>query len=569
MHGVSRGVGNGNLFFTSHVDENSVSTSSIEEQSKSNPQAHFKYNNLNKLAEQEEIVRLDQEDAFFVITTHPAEQKAKTGNGHNFEWKLHISVNPDQLSEAFDLAAPIISKYCFLFKVTNQGKVESERFKQGTQITIPLEGQEGPVISPEDTEKMMWEIHQVFSENNIGKGKKPDSDAETISPYFSMRNDKIIFTLHKHKVSYIPAFCIGKNFNPANNPNPFSHLLSSEVKPFDAFEHFQSFEADLAGSNVSREYMYYQTLQACVREYTIFDEMDEKSQQEFILQFALNNGENSDAEIVQLLKHNYKNNPAMLLMVKQSFSLMLAFEADGGLSQSIFNSYVVSAQFSTQNPLDPSFKKLMHKLETHSAQTIKEYRLVRNETVPTLLHLLQLSSQEIIKDSSKEELITYIQKGNFYDAEAALEKLEWNYGKEEYKKLLHENESIPAVQIALAKIYKSEDSETSDKYLLNVLQSDTAKYLDLWRSDPKKCIGILMKHHNLEQLQAMSQSGNPIAMLTLVCIYIRDLFPGDLPGIEKFANAPKDFVEAKKYIAILRLNPLHAEVVAAFDSLLK
>ena len=60
-----------------------------------------------------------------------------------YGWKLHISVHSEDIQKAFQPAAPIISQYCYCFKVLNTAQTERIandcRLSVGAQITIPLE----------------------------------------------------------------------------------------------------------------------------------------------------------------------------------------------------------------------------------------------------------------------------------------------------------------------------------------------------------------------------------------------------------------------------------------------
>ena len=170
-----------------------------------------------------------------------------------------------------------------------------------------------------------------------------------------MRNDKAV-KLSLGKTVYMAANAIGKNYNPTNHPNPFSHLLSSEVQPFDPLAHFQLFECELADWKVVREFLFCSTLNSYLREYTTLDAMDEKTRHEFILQYCFGNGDKLDA---QFLKEPYRNNPEILLAVKYALSLIVIGKVDDSCSCSAYHNHVIQSAFSAQYPFDNSFKKFL------------------------------------------------------------------------------------------------------------------------------------------------------------------------------------------------------------------
>lgn len=185
-------------------------------------------------------------------------------------WKLHLSICPDDLSKAYDIAAPIISRYCKVFKVARQSyfakRAPKSRFYFGAQITIYLEENGRPVMSAEQAAKMIAEVDSALKSAGIGVGIRPESDAPIIaSEYFSLRNDKCDFrwlanrvastetvphdkyddmwvktTDSKEYISYLKAKFIGKSFNPTNVFNPFAVLIAPQPE-FDLTKHFDSF----------------------------------------------------------------------------------------------------------------------------------------------------------------------------------------------------------------------------------------------------------------------------------------------------------------------------------------
>jgi len=515
---------------------------------------------LNGLVQQNEIVRFDQGRAFFVIT-HPELAQHKSENSLSLGWRLHISVHPDDLKQAFNLAAPIISQYCSCFKVTNPEEITSERFTQGAQITIPLEVQKKWDVTPENAEKMMKEIHQAFVTQGIRTGQKPGSDAATVSDYFSMRNDKVVL-LSLGEVHYLPAKMIGKNFNPTNNPNPFSHLLSAEVQSFDPLAHFQSFECELADWDVSREPLFNFTMTSYVREHTIFDSMSKKERDEFILQFCLENGEKLDA---QFLKEPYRDNPEILSAVKCALSIIVIEEGDRSWTSSAFHHHVTQSAFSTRYPLDNSFQKFLVILEDYSKEKMRE---INDPSKLSLMDQGKVIAKKALKNLTEEELIPFIQTGHPYQAKAALEKLEQNSEHEKYIQILHDNDTVPAVQHTLAKVYKGyqfDDPEKSETYYLKAMLSTASNCLE-------PDFEILLKHQSFDQLLELHKGGIHAASLLLAGIYMRDVLSNksnNRLSFEKFAGAPIDHVLAKECVSKVQSNPLYEREVRDLIGLLK
>ena len=547
-------IGTGNVFPVNHSDQSAVLKGSIEEQWKNNPQELFNYDNLNDLVQQGEIVRFHQDHAFFVIT-HPERARCTSKNSCLLGWKLHISVHPDDVKRAFNLAAPIISRYCSCFKVTNPEVITNERLTQGAQITIPMEAQEDEWrVTPENAEKMVKDIEQTFSGQGIRAGEKPESDAATVSTYFSMRNDKIV-QLSSNETGYIPAELTGKNFNPTNSPNSYSHLLSPETQTsFDPLEHFHAFEPAWADSqNVLIEPFFILTMISYVREYTLFDSMDNKARDEFILRFCFDNGEKLDADF---LKEPYRNNPEILQAVKCALSISIIQNADPCWWNDGFHHHVTQSAFSAHYPFDNSFRKFLIFLEDYSKEKMQEF------TEPEKISLIDqgyIIVEKMLENCSREELVSFLQKGHFYLSQAALKQLKNNCLDERYVQILHENDSLPAVQLVLANSY---DEEKSEGYYLQAMLSTASNWI-------KPDLEILLKHQSFAQLVALSENGNHAATFAIAVFYMRDALPNARVLFEQFTDAPIDHDLAKKCLAQLHSNPLYDSEVKHLHALLK
>jgi|GEM_PF-4919574 len=557
MLGVNNGGTTESLFPINASDPSCFSTSSIEEQWKNNPQELLQYKNLRTLVHESDVVRCEQGGAFFSII-HPSKVDEWFGKS-TLGWKLHISVAPTDHEKAFNLAAPIISRYLPYFKVTNPKNVHGDRLSFGMQITIYLQENGKNIIPPEDVKKMVQEIDQVFLENKIQPGTISSSDAQMISPYFSMRNDKAEISFIENMVEYLPANEVGGNFNPLNGSNPFCDLLIPTTTSFDPYEHFLSFDADSGQlNNVNKTILFFFTLFACVREYTIFDTLDEESQQKLLFQCCIENSEKIEA---QFFKEPCRNNPGIRLAVKQAASLLMMSS-----SRELYD-YVAEVKLSAQHSGDNSFKKLLMDLEAH----FKENKPVFHSSV-SLADVFKQCAEKLIDKLPENELISVIQKGHFHHSLAALERLgaapSWNYknepyeafeekarlSQEEFKKFLNENDAVPAVQLKLAIMYENEDQKKSEEYFLKAALSEAANYL--FFGEP------LMKVFNScskERLQELSLSGNSIATIHLILLHAGDIFNHNPPKDSAVINPNIDHHLAKEYCKKIQSNLMYSD----------
>lgn len=339
------------------------------------------YENLPMLALQQRTTRLTGNGAFFCITQCSKIDEA-TPEEYYLGWKLHISIAND-LPKAFDCIAQIVIGYGFFFKVINLANRNiDDRFKEGTQITIPLEELQYPVQSQDNVGRMMQEIEQVLQQHQIYPGKIPDSDALTFSPYFSMRNDKKPSLLAMSAIEYIPAITAGKNPNPGNCVNPFKDLLGSPGKPFDTYQHFLLFDVNKQDHRILS--CFQVTLLSCLNEYTIFEIMNDQDRREFALQYCAQNGGNLNAEF---LKSDYKNNPQVLLAVQQAFSLIFVHEVDSSWVKGRYYDYVNSAQLSKVYRYDDSYRQFIIMIEQHAQEQSKWCHFNHGEQKRSLMDL--------------------------------------------------------------------------------------------------------------------------------------------------------------------------------------
>lgn len=403
----------------------------IEDQWEKSPGTLLKYSNLNNLVIKRQVVELDQNGAFYVIT-HPAYvEKAKIGS-NSLGWKLHISIDSNQLEEGYDAIVAIISRYCFHFKVTNPVYVEGDRLIHGAQITLYLEYKEEPTIVPNDLEKMIREVDQALDEKGIAPGQLPDSDASTFSPYCTLRSDKSKLILLRQTFDYVPSWNTGRNFNPCNHPNPFATLLRDPVDTFDPASHLLTFfEFTDEGVKVKDSHFYYM-LSSLVREYTLFDAMDEEAQEQFVFESCLTRANNINA---QFLKEPFREIDAVLLVVKYAFYLVLVYEADPCRTKTSFHYYVDQWKFSRQCTHSDSFMAALKWLEEYSSQRTKINLSNKNE-VRSLDEMLQTACKRRMRGLPHDRLIELINTGHLYTRQAALTELTGRDQKREDTKLV-------------------------------------------------------------------------------------------------------------------------------------
>lgn len=202
-------------------------------------------------------------------------------------WKLHFAVDPAFSEIVFPLVAPIISKYAPHFKaallplydrdrllkhlsnsnlefpgytifsnqvIFSREELEStiEEFTKvnrriflNAQLTIYLEKDHELIITSNNLEKMMKEVEAVLQDQDIPPPTTTAmSDAKTFSPFFSIRNDKIVRVSFDSSFNYdyISAEKTGNNYNPSHLPNPYQLLLASpNIQSFDLVAHYHRF----------------------------------------------------------------------------------------------------------------------------------------------------------------------------------------------------------------------------------------------------------------------------------------------------------------------------------------
>lgn len=232
----------------------------------------LKFEELHGKASEYGLVRLDYSGDFFNIFPF---REISEETEYFYGWKLHLSVHPNDLKQAFNLVAPLIHRAQLVFKVFAIDQFQEENLidrhvYDGAQITIYLEENGKPVFEPGLIEDLVKKLDEILNQNNIRIGKIPLSDVLTKLKYFSLRNDKGVILcasrdgVLKKSIKYLPENLVGRNYNPENCLNPFKILLN-EKKLFNPLEHFCAFNAkerDQIGLS------FYMTLMGYIHEYT-------------------------------------------------------------------------------------------------------------------------------------------------------------------------------------------------------------------------------------------------------------------------------------------------------------
>jgi hypothetical protein len=175
-------------------------------------------------------------------------------------WKIHISVDNNQLRSAFNIIAPILLRNKDLlatylrFKVTNEEKTISERLKKGAQFTFYLYQKDNweNIYEIDRLRKVFVKIAKRLKNAGICLGEKPVSDAATSIAYFSMRCDR------DSRLYYIHNMYSGSNYNPVALYNPYQGLLPGGEKPQSPTERLYSFGEYLHRSQVN--YFYHRVM---------------------------------------------------------------------------------------------------------------------------------------------------------------------------------------------------------------------------------------------------------------------------------------------------------------------
>lgn len=209
-----------------------------------------------------------------------ADQPTYTNEDKSLGWKLHVSVDPEKLTQAFNLLFPKLIKLFRSFKVINpdviKDKAVSGRLRTYAQITIYLYDHPShqPILPIDALKETILDIVETLRAANIQPGCLTESDARlqidgTLIDYVTLRNDRILNGTH----TYISAKVVGKSYNPANHHNPYREIIwhYQPYCPEEAFEQMQYRASQSAGNIVKiRSKLWYSLpviLTGMLREY--------------------------------------------------------------------------------------------------------------------------------------------------------------------------------------------------------------------------------------------------------------------------------------------------------------
>lgn len=246
-------------------------------------------------------------------------------------WKLHVSVHQDDYNRAFIVLAPLISQYSRVFKgididtlnlLKKNGKSIDERVYYGGQITIYLMRNDQQMVTSAAALELVNKINTLLIEQKIRVGIPPASDALTISPYVSLRHDKLIVPLmlmQERKNSaysdynddyYLPGRKLIGLFNPSHVANPYDSLLASKSPPFNVLTWVQSYKIEAEAPDL--DFLMSIAMLAFLREYSCIDNLNDEEMDIFRYQCA-NDFLPLNRALVRL---PYRDNPQIAADVK-------------------------------------------------------------------------------------------------------------------------------------------------------------------------------------------------------------------------------------------------------------
>lgn len=330
-------------------------------------------------------------------------------------WKLHVSVYrfDDNMKNAFNLLAPYLAKQVglFYFKFTIPDFSQSGRLFSNAQFTIYLHDFDENDLPFETVKKMIDDVTDLFQKNHIKPAITiPASDSPTVSPYFSLRNDRVklpsSFDFSLMPDEYLPAEISGFNFNASQETNPYQALIKN-TKPFNMLNHFKAFNIT-AGENKLHEAssLLAVTLFAYLNEYSHFSTLDEKEMTALDKQAFSGNAiidasfikegykENEEIRkgiamafmILSYLK-NYGNHLTRLPDFSKCFPKGSQFVADCAAIHTIISSLPQSAPFSPRSDLfftPPSFNEYLKTRQEEIVRMKKSSALVGHNIPITL-----------------------------------------------------------------------------------------------------------------------------------------------------------------------------------------
>lgn len=163
-------------------------------------------------------------------------------NTNSLGWKLHVSVDPDKLEQAFNLLFLKIITCVSTFKIINVKAIKDVglegRLRSFAQITIYLSDHPSnqPILPIAALKALIVDIVETLRTANIQPGEMTESDARMqidgkLIDYVTIRNDRYANDCD----TYISASFSCKNYNPANRYNPYRELIW-DYQPYCAEE---------------------------------------------------------------------------------------------------------------------------------------------------------------------------------------------------------------------------------------------------------------------------------------------------------------------------------------------
>lgn len=209
-----------------------------------------------------------------------ADQPSYTNEDKSLGWKLHVSVDPEKLTQAFNLLFPKLMRQFRSFKIINpdilKDKSVSGRLRTYAQITIYLYDHPShqPILPVEALKKAILDMIETLRAANIQPGCLTESDARlqidgALLDYVTLRNDRLLNSTH----TYISAKTVGRSYNPANHHNPYREMIwhYQPYCPEEAFEQMQYRASKSAGKIIKiRAKLWYSLtviLTGMLREY--------------------------------------------------------------------------------------------------------------------------------------------------------------------------------------------------------------------------------------------------------------------------------------------------------------
>ncbi|KTD07695.1 hypothetical protein [Legionella jamestowniensis] len=139
--------------------------------------AYIYFNSRNRNKENEGASKFDKRSLF-------AQKKQETG------WKLHLSVDPTQVSLAWTLIYPILMENDVSAKILSHESLMKKSMEKVSNKQITLYEFKNKHINSEEWSSMLQQIEDKLRQHGIGPSNLPPADKQIPnSVYFSYRND--------------------------------------------------------------------------------------------------------------------------------------------------------------------------------------------------------------------------------------------------------------------------------------------------------------------------------------------------------------------------------------------